>query len=102
MLTEAYRAVMDEDVNALNALPRTVRFQLMTVLAFMWSAIFTIWVGATWTLGPTLAAHMLLLFGVVFTANIFRQTQQRSVRCAGASGDPRDRRARRTDARGKA
>ena len=97
MLTQAYRVIMDDNVNAFRALPRTVRFQLMTVLSFMWSSIFTIWIGSTWILGPTVAAHMLLLAGVVFTAGMFRQARQRTVSYDETFLDPRDGCARHDD-----
>jgi hypothetical protein len=97
MLKQAYRVIMDDNINALRTLPRTVRFQLMTVLSFMWSSIFTIWIGSTWLLGPTVAAHMLLLVGVVFTADQFRQVRRRTVSYDETFRDPRDGCARHDD-----
>ena len=97
MLKQAYRIVMDETVNPLNALPRTVRFQLMTVLAFLWSSIFTIWVGSIWLLGPTVAAHVLLLLGVIFTADIFQRARRQTVSYDQTFRDSRDGCARHDD-----
>ena len=97
MVKQAYAAVMNENVNPLATLPRTVRFQIMTVLSLMWSSIFTIWVGSTWILGPTVAAHLLLLVGVVFTADVFRRAHQRTVSYDETFRDPRDGCARHDD-----
>jgi hypothetical protein len=97
MLREAYRAIMDENVNAFRSLPRTVRFQLMTVLSFMWSSIFTIWIGWTWLLGPSVAAHLLLLAGIVFTADQFRPARPRILSYDETFRDPRDGCARYDD-----
>lgn len=71
MLTKAYKAVMDPSENPLFALPRMVRFHYMLILSYMWSAIFALWIGFTWMMGPSLVAHSLLLIGVFFTAEIF-------------------------------
>ena len=40
MLKSQWNAVMDPDRNGLLKLPKTVRFQMMVVLALMWSIIF--------------------------------------------------------------
>ena len=90
MLKQTYTAIMDSDVNPLSDLPHSVRFQLMTVLAFMWSAIFTLWVGSIWLFGPTVTAHMLILLGVMFTAAIFDKAGQRTVSYDETFRDPRD------------
>lgn len=97
MLKQAYALVMDENVNPLKALPRMVRFQVMTVLAFMWSAIFTIWIGSTWILGPSVMAHLLVLAGVMLTADVFSQARQRTVSYDETFRDPRDGCARHDD-----
>ena len=102
MFEQAYRVLMDERVNPLRQLPPTVRFQVMTVLAFMWSSIFTLWVGTTWLLGPTMAGHALLLLGVIFTADTFRRARRRTVSYDETFRDPRDGCARHDDVWGGA
>jgi len=71
MFSRAYRAVMDPSQNPLRNLPKMVRFQYMSILAYMWSAIFALWIGSVWLMGPSLVAHTLLLVGVFFTTEIF-------------------------------
>ena len=76
MLMDTYRSIMDVDFNALRRLPRVVKFQLMSVLSFMWSTVFTIWIGVSWAFGPSMAAHLILLIGVFFTADIFEKARR--------------------------
>lgn len=75
MLRQSYTLIMDPEVNGLWRLPKIVRFQYMSILAFMWSGIFTVWMGSISILGPTLLGHSVLLVGAFFTADIFRRVQ---------------------------
>ena len=78
MLYSAYTVIINPEVNGLFRLPKNVRFQLMTVLALMWSVVFCVWMGAVSTVGPSMAAHAILLVGNFFTADIFRRSDIRS------------------------
>ena len=71
MLTNAYNMLMDPSENPLRNLPRIVRFHYMLLLSYMWSAIFALWIGYTWLMGPSLVAHSLILVGVFFTSETF-------------------------------
>ena len=82
MMGHTYRLIMDPSVNGLWRLPKMVRFQYMSALAFMWSAIFTIWTGWISLFGASAIVHLVLLVGVFFTAEVFRRVQQ-------APGQPR-------------
>ena len=75
MIKESYAVVMSPNTNPLNKLPKIVRFQLMTSLAFMWSFIFTMWIGSVQFFGPSAVAHTLVLIGVFFTAEIFKKAK---------------------------
>lgn len=77
MLRQAYRSVMNPSENPLRKLPKIVRFQYMIILAYMWSAIFALWLGYTWLMGPSLVAHSLLLVGLFFTSEIFSIANRR-------------------------
>ena len=63
--------VMDPEQNPLQRLPRMVKFQLMMYLSVLWCMIFTVWTGWIMFLGPSMAAHVIILIGVFFTAKIF-------------------------------
>ena len=70
-MVDAWQAVMDPERNPLRRLPKVVTFQLMTVLAWMWCTVFSLWIGAMWLLGPSILVHTVLLLGVFFTAAVF-------------------------------
>ena len=76
MLNRTYNLIMNPESNALFRLPKIVRFQLMTILALMWSVIFSVWIGALSMIGPSWAAHSILLVGVFFTADIFGRSDK--------------------------
>ncbi len=75
MIKNYYNLVMNSDNNGLSDLPNIVKFQLMTVLSFMWSIIFTLMVGSYLVLGPTLILHILFLLGIYFTSEVFRKVK---------------------------
>ncbi len=75
MIKQYYNLVMSSDNNGLASLPKIVKFQLMTLLSFMWSIIFTLMVGSYLVLGPTLLLHVLFLIGVYFTSDVFKKVK---------------------------
>ena len=77
MIKNYFNLIMNVDNNALANLPNIVKFQLMTLLSFMWSIIFTLMVGSYLVLGPTLILHILFLLGVFFTSELFRKVKRR-------------------------
>ena len=76
MINSLYQLVMNPERNALRNLPKYVKFQLMTVLSIMRTTIFSVWSGLTYLFGPSVIVHMLLVLGIVFTAEIFRYAQK--------------------------
>jgi hypothetical protein len=46
----------------------------------MWSAIFALWIGYMWLMGPSIIAHTFLLVGVFFTSEIFALASNQSKR----------------------
>ncbi len=90
MLRHMYNAVMDPEQNPLSALPKMVRFQFMVILAYLWSAVFAIWVGSFVVFGPSLAAHLVLLVGVFFTHDIFRRAWSNGISHRDAMRNPTD------------
>jgi hypothetical protein len=73
MLGKFWDSVMNSDQNPLLRLPKTLRFQLMVVLASMWSVIFCASVGIMiWLPGYLLVHVALLLLGIFGTGWIFR------------------------------
>ena len=75
MLKSYYNLVMNSETNGLAELPNIVKFQLMTLLSFMWSIVFTLMVGSYLVLGPTMLLHVLFLLGVYFTSAVYRKSK---------------------------
>ena len=66
MVKNYYNLIMSSEINGLAELPNMVKFQLMTLLSFMWSIVFTLMVGSYLVLGPTMLLHVLFLIGIFF------------------------------------
>ena len=75
---EMYKTVMDADYNPLRHIPDPAsRFWIMTVLAWMWSVVFGIYVGSVIYMGISIASHFILLFMACFTAAVFYDAERR-------------------------
>jgi len=73
MLKTAWNAVMNADQNPLLGLPKITRFQVMAVLALMWTVIFCVSAGLYAWIPEFMFAHVvLLLLGIFGTGFIFR------------------------------
>ncbi|MEM1050412.1 MAG: hypothetical protein AAGL24_29950 [Pseudomonadota bacterium] len=75
-MPNAYRAVMDSDVNPLRHLPVAQRFQVMTYLSMMWTTIFCAAFGAWAVYGELVFGHILMILGVLVTAHTFHQARR--------------------------
>ena len=77
MIVKAWKAVMDPEHNSLMKLPKAVRFQLMVVLASLWSTIFCVNAGLiVWLPGYVMVHVILLLIGIFSTGWIFSSAQK--------------------------
>ncbi len=73
MLSTYWDAVMNPERNPLSKLPKIVRFQLMAVLALMWTTIFCASAGMfVWFPQFVFGHFILLLLGIFGTGYIFR------------------------------
>jgi hypothetical protein len=90
MVKYLYNLVMESEQNPLQTLPKMVRFQYMVILAYMWSVVFCIYLGTIAVLGPSIAAHTILLIGIFFTGDIFRRARARSLSYDQIFKDPAD------------
>ena len=70
-----YNLIMSSETNGLSELPNMVKFQLMTLLSFMWSIVFTLMIGSYLVLGPTMLLHVLFLIGIFFTSTVYRNSK---------------------------
>lgn len=78
MFSTYWDAVMNPERNPLSQLPKITRFQIMTVLALMWTTIFCASAGMFAFFPQFVAAHfVLLLIGVFGTSYVFRLNSER-------------------------
>lgn len=78
MAGRLWTAVMDGNSNPLMRLPKTVRFQLMAVLALLWSVIFCVSAGLlVWLPGYVLVHVVLIAIGVFGTRWAFSSAEQK-------------------------
>lgn len=76
MMKAIWNTVMDPEQNAFLQLPKAVRFQLMVVLATLWSAIFCAGAGLIAWMPTYVLAHVaLLIAGVLGTGWVFETSR---------------------------
>ena len=79
----AANILFDDSKNDLRALPKTVRLQILLVLSFIWTTVFSLYVFSYTTFAFGWAglflAHIGLIFAVYMTFNNFIE-QKRSLR----------------------
>lgn len=79
MLRNLFDLVMSPERNPLSRLPKAVTFHYMCILAYMWSAVFSIAVGSTLVFGTSIIGHVAVLLGVFFTADVFGRARRRAL-----------------------
>jgi hypothetical protein len=77
-MASIYRSIMDPESNPLRALPPGQKFQLMTSLAMMWTAIFCAATSAWLWYGELVLAHVLVAAGFVITGLTFHRARRQS------------------------
>lgn len=75
-MSNAYEVVMDENKNPLRPLPKAQRFQLMAILATMWSTIFCVAVGSFLWWGELVVGHVAVVLGIFMTGMTFRMVRK--------------------------
>ncbi len=75
LIRTAWDAVMDETKNPLRRFPLVTAHLLMQVLAWMWSAIFSVAIGSYFAFGVTAVGHSLIIAGVIVTLAVFRRAE---------------------------
>lgn len=74
---EAYQYIFDSSKNPLRHIPDpTSRMFIMTILAFMWSGAFALYLGSILYFGVSLAAHIVLILMFFFTVAIFYDAEK--------------------------
>ena len=84
-MVETANIMFDDSKNDLRSLPKTVRLQILIVLSFVWSTVFSLYVFniTTFVFGwaGTILAHIGLIIAVYITFKFFHKAkkEQKSV-----------------------
>ncbi len=72
----SWASVMDETKNPLKKYSLPTAHMLMQLLAWMWSAIFSLMVGSYFVFGVSAVGHMLLIGGLFVTLLVFHKAEE--------------------------
>ena len=81
-MTESANILFDDSKNDLRSLPKSVRLQILLVLSFIWTTVFSLYVFSysTFAFGwaGTYIAHIGLIFAVYMTFKQFHRAEEKS------------------------
>ena len=81
-MVESANILFDDSKNDLRALPKSVRLQILLVLSFIWTTVFSLYVFSysTFAFGwaGTYIAHIGLIFAVYMTFKQFHRAEEKS------------------------
>ena len=81
-MTEAANIMFDDSKNDLRSLPKSVRLQILIVLSFVWSTVFSLYVFSVTSFifgwAGVFLAHLGLIFAVYHTFKQFHKAEEKS------------------------
>ena len=81
-MIESANILFDDSKNDLRALPKTVRLQILLVLSFIWSVVFSLYIFTYTTFifgwAGVFLAHLGLIFAVYDTFKQFHKAEEKS------------------------
>ena len=81
-MIESANILFDDSKNDLRALPKTVRLQILLVLSFIWSVVFSLYIFTYTTFifgwAGVFLAHLGLIFAVYHTFKQFHKDEEKS------------------------
>ena len=77
-LHRAWSGVIDARRNPLRNYPLSTAHMLMQILAWMWSAVFSVSIGSYVVFGITAIAHVLLIGALFITLIMFQRAEQKA------------------------
>tara|TARA_E500000178_G_C16535481_1_gene536327 strand:+ start:22 stop:471 length:450 start_codon:yes stop_codon:yes gene_type:complete len=82
-MIESANIMFDDQKNDLRSLPKTVRLQILIVLSFVWSTVFSLYVFSLttfiWGWAGVVMAHVGLIFAVYLTFKFFHKKDKQPV-----------------------
>ena len=81
-MIESANILFDDSKNDLRALPKTVRLQILLVLSFIWSVVFSLYIFTYTTFifgwAGVFLAHLGIIFAVYHTFKQFHKAEEKS------------------------
>ena len=81
-LIESANIIFDDSKNDIRSLPKTVRLQILIVLSFVWSTVFSLYVFSLtsfiWGWAGVVMAHVGLIFAIYITFKFFHKAKKES------------------------
>ena len=81
-MTESANILFDDSKNDLRALPKSVRLQILLVLSFIWTTVFSLYIFSYTTFAFGWAglyiAHIGLIFAVYMTFKQFHRAEEKT------------------------
>jgi len=81
-LIESANIMFDDSKNDIRSLPKTVRLQILIVLSFVWSTVFSLFVFSLtsfiWGWAGVVMAHVGLIFAIYITFKFFHKAKKES------------------------
>ena len=82
-MIDSANILFDDSKNDLRALPKTVRLQILLVLSFIWSVVFSLYIFSYTTFifgwAGVFLAHAGIIFAVYYTFKQFHNAEAQSV-----------------------
>ena len=82
-MTEAANIMFDDSKNDLRSLPKSVRLQILIVLSFVWSTVFSLYVFSVTSFifgwAGVVMAHIGLIIAVYLTFKFFHRKQEQPI-----------------------
>ena len=79
-LIESANIMFDDSKNDIRSLPKTVRLQILIVLSFVWSTVFSLYVFSLtsfiWGWAGVVMAHVGLIFAIYITFKFFNKAKK--------------------------
>jgi hypothetical protein len=81
-LIDSANIMFDDSKNDIRSLPKTVRLQILIVLSFVWSTVFSLYVFSLtsfiWGWAGVVMAHVGLIFAIYITFKFFHKANKQS------------------------
>ena len=79
-MIESANIMFDDSKNDIRSLPKTVRLQILIVLSFVWSTVFSLYVFSLtsfiWGWAGVVMAHVGLIFAIYITFKFFHKAKK--------------------------